>query len=360
MTTVVVTFVLMMVLVSGRFIKYLAQAAAGEIAADALLLIMLFRMPEFLQMILPLSMFVGTLLVFGRLGIDNEIVAMRAGGISLRDHVRGLLFPIFVAMVVVGSFSLYVTPRGDAEVARVFEEQSKRSVLELLTPGRFFSRGYDFGQRSTYAEHVGRREGMLENVFIAEIRDAPAAAERSSMIVRAETGRLVQREGISYLELENGIQYQGVPGLADFDEVAFDRALVQIGEERGPSRPPKVRGRSTLELLESPGHEAYAELEWRLSLILLVPIAVIAAVPLGQVNPRQGRFGKLIPAVLGYMLYMGLLLVMRSKVADLGNEPRPWYLDLVWVHLLAALAVALLFLVPTLRYRRLARQGGRI
>ncbi len=35
MTTVLVTFILVMVLVSGRFIKYLAEAAAGEIAADA-------------------------------------------------------------------------------------------------------------------------------------------------------------------------------------------------------------------------------------------------------------------------------------------------------------------------------------
>ncbi len=56
MTTVLVTFILVMVLVSGRFIKYLAEAAAGEIAADALFLVMAFRLPEFLQMILPLSL----------------------------------------------------------------------------------------------------------------------------------------------------------------------------------------------------------------------------------------------------------------------------------------------------------------
>ncbi|WP_414430768.1 LptF/LptG family permease [Alcanivorax sp. IL3] len=48
LTTVMVTFILVMVLVSGRFIKYLAEAAAGEIAADALFLVMAFRMPEFL------------------------------------------------------------------------------------------------------------------------------------------------------------------------------------------------------------------------------------------------------------------------------------------------------------------------
>ena len=60
-----VTFILVMVLVSGRFIKYLAEAAAGEIAADALFLVMAFRMPEFLQMIVPLSLYIGLLLVLG-------------------------------------------------------------------------------------------------------------------------------------------------------------------------------------------------------------------------------------------------------------------------------------------------------
>lgn len=78
-TTVVVTFVLVMVLVSGRFIKYLAEAAVGDIAADALFLIMAFRLPEFLQMILPLSLYIGVLLVLGRMYVDNEMVVLKAG-----------------------------------------------------------------------------------------------------------------------------------------------------------------------------------------------------------------------------------------------------------------------------------------
>ncbi|UWN49162.1 hypothetical protein ASALC70_01358 [Alcanivorax sp. ALC70] len=79
MTTVMVTFILVMVLVSGRFIKYLAEAAAGQIAADALFLVMAFRLPEFLQMILPLSLYIAILLVLGRMHMDNEMVVLRAG-----------------------------------------------------------------------------------------------------------------------------------------------------------------------------------------------------------------------------------------------------------------------------------------
>src|SRR5699024_1537776 len=81
-TTLVVTFVLVMVLVTGRFIKYLADAAVGEIAADALFLIMAYRLPEFLQLILPLSLYIGILLVLGGMYVTNEITVMNACGIG--------------------------------------------------------------------------------------------------------------------------------------------------------------------------------------------------------------------------------------------------------------------------------------
>lgn len=358
-TTVVVTFVLMMVLVSGRFIKYLAEAAAGEISADILLLVILFRLPEFLQMILPLSMFIAVLLVFGRLSIDNELVVMRAGGFSPASNARGLILPVVMATLLIALFSLYITPRGDAEVTRLFDEQKNRSVLELLTPGKFFSKGYDGLQRSTYAEKVDREKGLLLNLFISEIRYGGVDAPRQSVTIRAESGKLVQRDGMSYLQLEHGVQYQGVAGHGDFSEVQFEQALMQIGEERVAARPPKVRGWTTVDLLKSDQQSAQAEWQWRLSLVLLVPIMCMAAIPLGQVNPRQGRFGKLIPAVLAYMAYMGALLVIRSRVADMPVDQQGWYVSVYWVHVLAAALVVLLYGWPRLRAKWQERRVGR-
>lgn len=357
-TTVVVCFVLMMVLVAGRFIKYLAEAAAGEISADILLLVLLFRMPEFLQMILPLSMFIGVLLVYGRLSIDNELVVMRAGGFSALSNARGLELPLIVATTLVGLFSLYITPRGDAEVTRLFDEQKNRSVLELLTPGRFFSKGYDGVQRSTYAESVDRQNGLLENLFISEIRYGTGNAPRQAVTIRAERGKLVQQSGMNYLRLEQGVQYQGVPGQGDFQEVKFASAMMQVGEERVAARPPKVRGWDTRQLLESDDPEARAEWQWRLSLIMLAPVMCLAAIPLGQLNPRQGRFGKLIPAILLYMVYMGVLLVIRGRIADLGAEPGSWYLNVYWVHMVAILSVALLYGAPALKAAWQERRDG--
>lgn len=358
MTTVVVTFVLVMVLVSGRFIKYLAEAAVGDIAADALFMIMAFRMPEFLQMILPLSLYIAVLLVLGRMYVDNEMVVLKACGISEGSLMRAMALPVLVTTAVIALFSLYVTPKGDAEVARLFEEQKGRSVLELLTPGRFHVRGSDGGYRATYAESLNRKEEALEGVFLSEFRLAASEEETTELItVWAQRGKVTEAYGMSYLELVDGYQYQGRPGDADFRKVHFDRALIRIGREQGAVRAPKTRSWDTTELVASDANDARAELQWRLSLIAIVPVMALAAIPLARVNPRQGRFGKLIPAVLLYMFYMGLLLVMRSAISDAPAGEVPPYLSMIWIHGLAVLLVLSLYLVPAWWARRRYTRG---
>ncbi|MDX1804773.1 MAG: LptF/LptG family permease, partial [Alcanivorax sp.] len=208
-TTVVVTFILVMVLISGKFIRYLAEAAAGEIAADVLFQLIAFRLPEFLQMLVPLSLYVAVLLSLGRMYMDNEMVVLQAGGQGHGRIVRSLMLPLFMATCLIAAFSLYVTPRGDAEVNRIFEQQKDRSVLELLTPGRFQSKGSGDSQRVTYAEHLNRKDGVLENVFVADASFQPEGEADRLLTVWAKSGKIEQDNGISDLLLSNGFQYQG-------------------------------------------------------------------------------------------------------------------------------------------------------
>ena len=62
------------------------------------------------------------------------------------------------------------------------------------------------------------------------------------------------------------------------------------------------------------------ELQWRLSLPLLVFIVTLMAVPLSRVNPRQGRFLKLLPAILFYMAYLTILIAARGAL-EKGKIP---------------------------------------
>lgn len=355
-TTLVVTFVLVMVLIAGRFIKYLADAAVGDIAADAVFLILAYRLPEFLQLILPLSFYIGLLLVLGGMWVTNEMTVMNACGIGQGRVVRAILLPVTVTVLIIAAFALYVTPLGDDESAKLREAQKDRSVLELLTPGRFHVRSGSGSSRATYAGSVDKDRGVLENVFLSDFRINPDTKRSELVTVWAAEGTMVSHLGMSYLELTDGHQYQGEPGAANYKKVVFERALVRVGEEK-KDRTPKVRSWPTSQLWGSDNSEANAELQWRISVILIVPIMAFAAIPLSRVNPRQGRFGKIIPAVLGYMLYIGLLLVLRSWMADMPINKRPWYYHTIWVHLAAAIIVLGLYRWPHWRRRRAAMKA---
>lgn len=60
----------------------------------------------------------------------------------------------------------------------------------------------------------------------------------------------------------------------------------------------------------------------------------LIAVPLSAVDPRQGRFGKMFPAILLYLGYFLLLLASRRVLAD-GKLPIE--LGLWWVHITMAI-----------------------
>ena len=62
-TTFAVTLILLLIFLSGRFAGYLADAASGKISAEVIAYLLLYRAPSILQRILPLSLFLGILLV---------------------------------------------------------------------------------------------------------------------------------------------------------------------------------------------------------------------------------------------------------------------------------------------------------
>ena len=69
---------------------------------------------------------------------------------------------------------------------------------------------------------------------------------------------------------------------------------------------------TTPELFMSAELEAQVEAQWRISPILATLILSMVAVPLSMVNPRQGRFARLMPAILIYAAYYMFLLSLRN------------------------------------------------
>jgi len=339
-----VSAVLLVIIMSGRFIKYLAQAAQGLLDPGVLLLIMGFRLPGFLQLILPLGLFLGILLAYGRLYLESEMTVLSATGMSQRRLLVYSLAPAALVSVVVGWLSLGLAPQGIAEVDRILNQQDSLTEFDTLVPGRFQTlRG---GSRVTYTRELSADRSELGGVFISETNVSRQTGKESGLsVLVAESGRQeIQPDGSRYLILENGYRYDGNPGQADYRAIQYDTYGVLLPKPEVSMELSEREALPTLELLGSDNIRHRTELQWRFSLPLLVFVVTVLAVPLAKVNPRQGRFLKLLPAILLYMTYLALLIAVRGAL-DKGRIPMA--LGLWWVHgLFLAIGLLMLYWEP--------------
>lgn len=317
------SLILLVVAVLGRLLKYLAQASQGQLDPSVLLLLMTYRLPDFLQLILPLALLLGILFAYGRMYAESEMTVLIACGLSTRRLLALTAASGALAMLLVAFLTLYLTPRALVETERLLESQRNLNEFDVMVPGLF--QNISGGVRTTYAESV--TPNRMDHVFMHESSsDRLILAESAIPYEDAQGGR--------FILFHNGSLTQGVSGAGEYSLTEFDELGVRLPPRElnfDLTLEEKAMGNGELWRGGEPVH--IAELQWRVSLILLVPVLVLLAVPLSRVSPREGQFGKLVPAILLYLAYFGLLLACRDLVADGKLSPwiGPW-----WVHALFA------------------------
>jgi len=332
-----VSLVLLMIIISARFVNYLAEAAAGKLDAGVLLTLMAYRLPAYLELILPLGLFIGILFAYGRLYLDSEMTVLHACGMSRRRLVAYTTCSSLVVALCVGLFSLYLGPEGVRASEALLAEQRSRTDFETLKPERFHN--LDNGKGTSYAESISEDKKQLRNVFMAKVSPVDPSIELSEAqqsevdlaVLTAESGETVYDEssGRKYLLLKNGRRYIGVPGDVEYRVVSFSYYSQILPEPDYAVKPKRFTdGLTTEKLLQQNTREANAALQWRFSMPVLVMVVGFLAVPLSRTQPRQGRYAKMLPAIVLYMFYLVCVNGARGMIEE-GNAPVPGVLWLV-------------------------------
>ena len=353
-TTLAVAGLLTVILMSGRLIQFFDNAASGKIAVNLVTVVLWYRLPGFLELILPLGLFLGILLAYGRLYLESEMTVLSATGMSQQRLLGMTMAPATLIAVLVAWLSLSLAPQGVTQVAQIINQQDALTEFDTLVPGRF--QNLRDGSRVTYTEQLSDDRAHLAGVFISEKRlSQDKSKDRGISVLVAEKGRQeVQADGNRYLILENGYRYDGNPGQADYRAIKYDTYGVLLPKPEVSEEVTEREAIPTSELLGSTALRERAELQWRLSLPLLVFIVTLMAVPLSRVNPRQGRFLKLLPAILLYMAYLTILIAARGA---LEKGKLPIGLGLWPVHgLFLLIGLGLMYWEP-LRLKRASRRA---
>jgi len=352
----VITSVLLVVALTGRFIQYLGEAVAGEKAPDILLLLMLYRIPEFLLVILPLALFLAIILAYGRMYADNEMVILMGSGVSQKRLLLNTLGVTLVITVIVASISLYLAPLGLRKGEELKLSQTQLTEVDLIVAGQFQSFGD--GQRVTYAERISNaqvRGRQLQNVFVALSSQGQAADDTPRIILASSARPEIDADtGARYMRLDDVMQYDGAPGSAAFTVGQFDSQSILLPD---PEEFEVILEESTLStgtLLSSAEVSHQAELQWRISTLILIPVITLIAVPMSRVNPRQGRYSKLFPAAMIYVLYFVALEFCRDRIAEGEFSP---LIGLWWIHLIF-IAWGIYAMSPPGKFNRLLRRAS--
>jgi len=332
-----VTVILWLILVSNRLIRYLADAADGDIPGDVIFRLLGMKMVWYMIHIVPFALALGVVLGLGRLYRDNEMTVMAACGVGTwRIYKPVLGFGLLVAGALVW-LALYVSPDVQGISHRLETAAGRLADITALGAGRFNE--IQDGKLTFYAERLSPDKQTMENLFIV-VRD-PYDSSKRQQIVRAKSAYRKQDEatGDNFLVLVDGYRYEGIPGEAAYRIMQFDEYGVRIDLPGGDVTTTKRAATPTATLLASSDTEDIAEVQWRLSMPLSVISLLLLAVPLCRSSPRQGRYGRLVIAILLFVIYYNLLGTAKVWVGD-GSVPPG--IGLWWVPALPVVISAVL------------------
>ncbi len=333
-----VTIVLWLVLVSNRLVRYLADAAEGDIPGDVIFSLLALKMVWYLVLVVPFALALGVVLGLGRLYRDNEMVVMSACGVGPGQIYKPLLGFGLVVALVVGWLALYVSPQVQAMSSRLQASAEQQADLKVLGAGRF--NDLQGGKLTFYAERQSDDRKRMENLFIT-IRPNEGSQRLPQLLTAKTAHRLLdEKTGEDFLVLLDGYRYEGRPGEAGYRIMQFSKYGVRVDLPGVAEYTDDREATPTLRLLYSSDPWDIAELQWRLSMPLSVIVLLLLAVPLCRGGPRQGRYGRLVLAILLFVIYYNLLGTAKVWV---GKGALPPQVGLWWVPLLPVLLTVLLY-----------------
>ena len=358
----VVALVVLTIAIGWRFSGYLTDAAEGQVMQEVLFWILLYRVPGMIELILPISFFIGIVITCNRLAADSEMLVLRACGVSnLNLLVMTLILAAGITLVA-GLVSLWLKPEGEARLFQMLSDQRNITEFDTLIPGRFQTTRSR--RRVTYTEELNRSAGRLEGVFLAERKvgkEYVLPPEQDLVIAASGQQRVDPRSGNRFLVLRDGYRYSGKPGTADYQIIHYREYGQLIG--RGDYRPLPERAVAvpTLSLFSDASLMNAVELQWRLSMVLMLPVVALLAFLFAQVSPRKSSYMGLLPGVGICILYVILLSSMRTALeqSQLALFPGLYAVHALMLALLACLYGGL-WLLQGRRYLSLPgfRPGG--
>ena len=259
--------------------------------------LLVYMLPAFLALTLPMAILVAVLLVCGRLASDLEVAALKAAGVSPLRLFRPFLAAGVAVTLLIAWLTLMVGPWSSGafqrQLFRILQTRASTGIKE-----RTFSA--TFNQFVIYVDEVSASQVRLKGLLVSDERNAD-----QSRIIVAREGRLLSDEAnrrITLRFLDGSISEGDVGDRRRFRQTYFslydmtlplDSPLSAAGKEDKPEKQLPLRQLvSEAERLSREGQIAtpyYVEMHKRFALPVAALMFTLVGFPLGIRTHRGGR-----------------------------------------------------------------------
>lgn len=332
--SVTAIFVLVLMVLYGA--EVLEDIAGGHVPISMLGWQVLLYLPEAIRTVAPLGVMLGVMLAMGQLHNDGELTMLTAVGMTPRAKLRtGLFFGICAAAIIL-VLSGWLLPAAKRFEQTLFQQAARSAEFWGLQPGQFTELPEDKGV--IYVAELDR-QGVASEVFV-NWRQAD-----QEQVLTSSNGqfRLESDSGERSVTMQQG-RRTAVADNGSMQMLDFSRAQVRLPAPASARRTEQPSAWRWPRLLSNGSLPARAEIHWRVAHALACVILTGIALMLVRYEPRRQTAGRLLLALLIYVLYINLLNLSQVWVSNGRLSP---VIGLWWVH-----AVALLIALGLSRLRR--------
>lgn len=150
---------------------------------------------------LPIAILLSSIMTFGKLGENFELVAIKSSGISLLRFMRPLFFVALLLSFIAFLFANYVIPVATLKFATIYNDIYRKSPAFDLKDGVFYNGFKGFSMKIAKKE----KDSILNSILIYEQSNGP-----QDNTVISEKGIMRMSNDKKFLEfkLKNGYRYE--------------------------------------------------------------------------------------------------------------------------------------------------------
>jgi lipopolysaccharide export system permease protein len=204
----IVTFsIVMFVLLMLFLFKYIDDLIGKGFAWYTIAELMMYASATNVAMALPLSVLLSTIMTYGALGENYELVAIKSAGISLSRAMYPMMIVVSLLSIAAFLFSDYMLPVANLKYfSLLYDVRQQRSAT--LLPQGVFSNSFP-----GYTIRVEKKDPNGQNLYGITIYQKDLQYNNNSVIF-AKEGFAYRTVGDQYLvlKLKDGIRYEETPG----------------------------------------------------------------------------------------------------------------------------------------------------